>query len=74
LCVCSKRVELEKKQDKLKSLEKFIDSKKTLTLDNSTNKDNGLSLSAKIAIGGGVAVVILGLAGIVWKIRTKKRK
>ena len=53
LSICSKQAELKKKQDKLAKLEKSFDSKKTL--DNSTNKDNGLSLSAKIAIGGGVA-------------------
>ena len=72
LSICSKQVELKKKQDRLEKLEKSFDSKKTL--DNSTNKDNGLSLSAKIAIGSGVAVVLVVLAGIIWRIEQKKKK
>ncbi|MCE8158986.1 MAG: hypothetical protein I3270_00680 [Candidatus Moeniiplasma glomeromycotorum] len=69
LSICSKQVELKKKQDKLTKLEKSFDSKKTL--DNSTNKDNSLSLSAKIAIGSGAVVVLVVLAGIIWRIRKK---
>lgn len=71
LSICSKQVELKKKRDKLAKLEKFFDNK---TLDNSTNKDNSFSLTAKTAISSGVTVAILGLIGIVWRIRTKKRK
>ncbi len=70
LSICSKQVELKKKRDKLVKLEKSFDNKKTLEIA----PDKGLSLSVKIAIGGGVAAVILGLASIVWRIRTKKEK
>ncbi|MCE8163343.1 MAG: hypothetical protein I3273_03350 [Candidatus Moeniiplasma glomeromycotorum] len=69
LSICSKQVELKKKQDKLVKLEKSFDSKKTP--DNNTNKDNSLSLSAKIAIGSGAVVVLVVLVGIIWRIRKK---
>lgn len=72
LSICSKQSELKKKRDNLAKLEKSLDGKKML--DNSTNKDNGLSLSAKIAISSGVAVVLVVLAGIIWRIRAKKNK
>ena len=39
-----------------------------------SNKNNGLSLSAKIAIGGGIVVVILGLVGVIWFRRKKQSK
>jgi len=67
LSVCSKQVELKKKQNKLARLEKNLDNLDGKTLDNNTNKND---FPTSLVAGG--AVLVIGLIGAL--IIRKKRK
>ncbi len=65
-------------KDKIRSfqqqIQQDVQEKKDKKQQSENNKDNSLSLSAKIAIGGGIVLVILVLVGVVWMRKKKKFK